>query len=313
MAERRERTDEDAEKTEAEEDAEQRARELEDKVARLTAQSERALRDLIDYKQELAQRGNMLKTVAEEAASTSVVASANSNAARRSRRRPSVSDDEDEDADYGDVDEDMEMSGTTSQILSPTELLKNAKEKYITSYTAMTMRIRYIGAPYWILLSSTTNQALTCRYADDNDYIGFKKIIHDAQHPGENAPPMPHSSTWFPVESENVRSNPAAARRRQLATQTDNTENGDEEEDEIQMTGVISSLKCPLTLMTFKEPYSNRICKHTFEKSAILEFHMKNAVSFVDPSQAGRRGRNVPQGPKQLKCPAQGCDAVSND
>lgn len=108
-----------------------------------------------------------------------------------------------------------------------------------------------------------------------------------------------------------MRPNPAAARRRRLATQTDNTEN-DDEEDDIQMTGVISSLKCPLTLRTFKEPYSNRVCKHTFEKSAILEFHKNNAVSFVDPSQAGRRGRNVPQGPKQLKCPAQGCDAVSD-
>jgi len=77
------------------------------------------------------------------------------------------------------------------------------------------------------------------------------------------------------------------------------------------MTAVVSSLKCPLTLQTFKEPYSNHVCKHTFEKSAILQFHRENAVSFVDPSQGGRRGRGVPVGPKQLKCPERGCDAVS--
>ena len=107
-------------------------------------------------------------------------------------------------------------------------------------------------------------------------------------------------------------SNPAAARRRRLANNTNSTEN-DDDDDDIQMTGVISSLKCPLTLKTFKEPYSNHVCNHTFEKSAILEFHRNNAVSFVDPSQGNKRGRNIPQGPKQLKCPAQGCDAVSNE
>jgi CheY-like chemotaxis protein len=84
-----------------------------------------------------------------------------------------------------------------------------------------------------------------------------------------------------------------------------------DDDDDLQMTGVISSLKCPLTLRTFKEPYSNKKCKHTFEKSAILQFHRENAVSFVDPSQGGRRGRGVPAGPKQLKCPERGCDAVS--
>lgn len=123
---------------------------------------------------------------------------------------------------------------------------------------------------------------------------------------------MPPASSWFPNEDGGVNSNPSAARRRRLASQTDNTENGgDDDDDDIQMTGVVSSLKCPLTLQTFKEPYSNKKCKHTFEKSAILQFHRENAVSFVDPSQGGRRGRGVPAGPRQLKCPQHGCDAVS--
>jgi hypothetical protein len=119
---------------------------------------------------------------------------------------------------------------------------------------------------------------------------------------------MPHASTWFPAETAGATSNPAAAQRRRVVSKTDN---GDDDEDDIQMTGIISSLKCPLTLKTFKEPYSNRVCKHTFEKSAILEFHKKSAVAFVDPSQGGRRGGYVPQGPKQLKCPTAGCEAVS--
>jgi len=148
------------------------------------------------------------------------------------------------------------------------------------------------------------------RYAEHNDYIGFKRIVHDAQHPGDNAPPVPPASTWF-LDEIVASTNPSAARRRRMATQTDNTENGDDDDDDIQMTAVVSSLKCPLTLQTFKEPYSNRVCKHTFEKSAILQFHHENAVSFTDPSQGGRRGRGFPAGPKQLKCPERGCDAVS--
>jgi hypothetical protein len=94
-----------------------------------------------------------------------------------------------------------------------------------------------------------------------------------------------------------------------MASQANNTEQADDEDDDIQMTGAVSSLKCPLTLQTFTEPYSNNKCKHTFEKSAILEFHRTNAVAFPDPSQR-QRSRAGPQGPKLLKCPERGCDAV---
>lgn len=134
-------------------------------------------------------------------------------------------------------------------------------------------------------------------------------MIHDAQNPGDTKPPMPHASTWFAEDAQST--NKYAARRRRLASQTDNTQNGDEEDDEIQMIGVVSSLKCPLTLKTFKEPYSNHVCKHTFEKSAILDYHRSNAVAFADPSQPSSRRGARPQGPKRVKCPERGCDAVS--
>jgi hypothetical protein len=75
--------------------------------------------------------------------------------------------------------------------------------------------------------------------------------------------------------------------------------------------GAVSSLKCPLTLQTFVIPYSNHICKHTFEKEAILDMHKRSAVAYLDPKYGGRKPRGVAEGPRQLECPSLGCDAVS--
>jgi hypothetical protein len=126
--------------------------------------------------------------------------------------------------------------------------------------------------------------------------------VHDALHPGENAPPVPHASTWFPEDNLNES---AGSRRRRNNT-TDNTNNDD---DEIQMTGVTFNLKCPLTLQVFKEPYSNNVCSHTFEKSAFLAYFNSSATVFAQPGQRGRGQQ--PQGPKRAKCPQSGCDKVS--
>jgi hypothetical protein len=134
------------------------------------------------------------------------------------------------------------------------------------------------------------------RYAENNDYVNFKRLLHDSLHPGAEAPPVPAASTWFPSSTA-----PSSSRRR-----TNNADqNGNESDDDLIIAGEVSSLKCPLTLRTFVEPYSNNICRHTFEKSAILEMHHMSAVAFQAPGQ--RRG----QGPKKLQCPQAGCNAVS--
>lgn len=138
LAQTREDAQDDSEKTEAEEAAEQRAREMEVKVEKLTAESEKALRDLIDYKQELAQQGELLQKVRDKAAA----ATGGNNTARRPRRRPSDDlEDEDEDVEPPAENEDIEMS-VAEAILSPTELLRQAKEEYRTTYTSKTMRVR---------------------------------------------------------------------------------------------------------------------------------------------------------------------------
>jgi E3 SUMO-protein ligase NSE2 len=149
MAQRREAAQDDSEKTEAEEEAEQRAREMEKRVSKLNAESEKALRDLIDYKQELAHQDELLQSVSDEAAAASTAASASAaasrnRAARRERRPDQSSEDEEGNFEPTAEDEDVEMSGTEAQaaILSPTELLKKAREEYQTAYTSKTLRAR---------------------------------------------------------------------------------------------------------------------------------------------------------------------------
>jgi hypothetical protein len=143
---------------------------------------------------------------------------------------------------------------------------------------------------------------LAYRYVN-NDYKSFKRTVHDAMHPGENAPQVPHASTWFPETQT------GGAQNKRARTSTDNANEESEEEDDVIIAGATKDLKCPLTLQMFVEPYSNNVCPHAFEKSAITAYLDENGVAFAPPNQ--RRGQRTAQGPKQVKCPTVGCEAVS--
>ncbi|KAJ4263856.1 hypothetical protein NW762_005893 [Fusarium torreyae] len=99
------------------------------------------------------------------------------------------------------------------------------------------------------------------RYALNNDYAGFKKLWHDAMA-GEEGPPLPDASRWFTPDGKPIMSGTAAG---QGAAD-------DDEDDDIAVAREVISINCPLTLQPMKDPYTNRNCKHTFEKSALLEY-----------------------------------------
>ncbi|KAH7157724.1 zinc-finger of the MIZ type in Nse subunit-domain-containing protein [Dactylonectria estremocensis] len=96
------------------------------------------------------------------------------------------------------------------------------------------------------------------RYALNNDYAAFKKLWHDAMA-GEDGPPLPDASRWFRPDGQPVM--------RELAD-----DDAGEDDDDIAVAREVLSMKCPLTLQPMKQPYSNRKCKHTFEKAAILDY-----------------------------------------
>ncbi|KAI9650746.1 hypothetical protein NHQ30_000771 [Ciborinia camelliae] len=156
---------------------------------------------------------------------------------------------------------DAEEEQPDGEVISAVELLDQTKEEYKTKYEA---------------------ESMTKRYASHNDYRSFKRVVHDSLHPDQEVP-LPKESTWFPSDRLN-KSRPR------------NEEEGEEEssDDEIVIEKIVKDLKCPLTFATFREPYTNHKCNHSFEKAAITEYHRNHAM--------------LKEGHRVVKCPALGCE-----
>jgi len=108
---------------------------LEGKVLDLTTKAEKALRDLIDYSDELAMQDTVMKGVSEEIAA----APAAQPAVRRRQREPRANDEEGEEEEPED---ENNAPAADENILSAVELLKKAKEEHIARYTSKSMRDR---------------------------------------------------------------------------------------------------------------------------------------------------------------------------
>ncbi|EAT80321.1 hypothetical protein HBH56_097420 [Parastagonospora nodorum] len=133
-----------------------------------------------------------------------------------------------------------------------------------------------------------TSKSLTTRYARNNDYREFKRMVHDAKY-GDGGPVLGHEDTWF---TETGSPAPGIT----------DTQRGDfDDDDDIVMDKATISIRCPLTFQQFKEPYTSTKCPHTFEKHAIVEMIRTSTNS------TGTRG---PRGgaTKAVNCPVAGCD-----
>lgn len=90
-------------------------------------------------------------------------------------------------------------------------------------------------------------------------------------------------------------------------TQQQANDNDDSDEDIIVARASIT-LKCPLTVRYFVEPYSNRVCTHSFEKSAILDYIRQNSRMH---QERDAHGKDVGAPKKRVECPQAGCSKVS--
>lgn len=132
-------------------------------------------------------------------------------------------------------------------------------------------------------------------YASHNNYIGFKRTVHDALHPEDEAPPMPHASTWFPTSPTSAPNTATRTRVRAKARRLT-------EEQELAIAREKISIRCPLTLLPFRDPVTSSKCPHSFEKEAILDM--------IEQSDAriGGTGRRGDKGVKAVQCPV--CEMV---
>ncbi|KAH8776403.1 zinc-finger of the MIZ type in Nse subunit-domain-containing protein [Diaporthe sp. PMI_573] len=127
------------------------------------------------------------------------------------------------------------------------------------------------------------------KYAVNNKYIDFRQSWHEGLYQNPDDIPLPDATKWFDRDGRPR----LEARRDEQGGGADEheDEDGGDEEDEIQIAREKRSFRCPLSLAVIREPFTCRLCKHSFEKSAITEYI------------TGGNGRG-----RVAKCPVPGCN-----
>ncbi|KAI9800949.1 MAG: hypothetical protein M1833_003086 [Piccolia ochrophora] len=257
-------------------ESERALEELRGKVNELTEEMEASTRSIIDVQAKLASSERVLKGV-QQAAGSGALGPIDPPASQQRRRnlRAGV-DDEDLDEEMSDdflETPEGERDPTSENATGPVAFLRKGLQSQSEIYQAQSMRLRY---------------------ATHNDYIGFKRIVHDALHPSDDAPPVPHADTWFPASSQtpfdpgNSGSLDQSQRPRTGADEIDS-------DDDIAIAREKTSLKCPITLLPFENPVTSKKCPHSFEQEAIL--------SMISQSQTRVGGNGRGEGEPSVQCP----------
>ncbi|KAI9844626.1 MAG: hypothetical protein M1837_005478 [Sclerophora amabilis] len=160
-------------------------------------------------------------------------------------------------------------------------------------------------------------QSMRNKYSTHNSYVGFKRIVHDAQNPGDDGPPVPHADTWFPSTNTSSQhrnpssTDPASTHRSQphrggagsqtIPDPSARSPSADSSDDDIAIAREKTSLRCPLTFLPFKDPVTSTKCPHSFERAAILDMIANSPIR--DRGRAGGRGAGAGIGEKAVNCP----------
>lgn len=126
---------------------------------------------------------------------------------------------------------------------------------------------------------------LAARYTGNNDYVSFKRLVHDARY-GDDGPALPPPRSWF-----TDRGSPAPGFTL--------TQHRNDSDDDVAIERETISTRCPITLQNFKDPVTSTKCPHSFEKGAILQMIQQSSA------RIGSRGTE-----KAVQCPVAGCDQV---
>ncbi|RYP12060.1 hypothetical protein DL767_011498 [Monosporascus sp. MG133] len=207
---RQQKRGEGTQKTDRDRAEEKAALALKEEVPQLTEECESAVRRVIDLQVELEDGKNALRETIHRAESEDAHATPRRGA-------------------QNDYEDDEMADGSQPQVTGAWRTLQEAKKKMADDYAAKTMYERY---------------------ALNNDYIGFKRLAHDAIY-GTDGKPLPDPSRWF----------------------TQNGGHADEDDDEDLVIAEESvSINCPLSMRVMEDPYTCNKCKHTFDKASLHSF-----------------------------------------
>jgi hypothetical protein len=241
------------------------------KVESMTKRMEEGMRRMIDGRIAVEQMKNSIASAAESARAEASTQASTLATRSQARRRRGGDDEDDEEDDY-EVPTPTDPDAGTQAVASVSEGWMNKLDD---------QKIKY------------QNLSLGQRYAKDNDYITFKRIVHESRFP-DGEVEMPHASAWFTASG--------------AAPQPGVTGDGGDEDsdDDIQIQRTKTSTKCPLTLQEFRDPVTSSKCKHSFEASAIMEMiqHSHETVG----GQPASRSRAAAGGEKTVRCPVASCD-----
>ncbi|KAJ5478980.1 hypothetical protein N7530_004489 [Penicillium desertorum] len=283
---RRRQGDENVDDDEANEEY-QRLAEAEARVDAITARMEEKTRLIVDSEIKLQGLTDAMSQIEREEGETVAAAlGVRQTRQQRARQRANDGDDADgtedpTDADYED-EQEREMRERNAQNPPSRKLEDKLAE----------------GVQKWNELS------LTERYASNNSYIGFYRMVHDSKFPGDDVPPLPHSSTWFEhMEDRNARSGASArTRNRNRGVSPAGSD------DDIAIERERISLKCPLTLTPYQDPVTSTKCPHSFEREAIMDMINRSPTTIAPPaSRRGQRRVHV------VKCPVCSTPLTADD
>lgn len=225
------------------------------RAEKMTQKMDESIRKIIDGEHSVDSLEDGLKAVSAQAVTSSQPVAQSQRSTRHGTQRV-VEEDEDEDMpDFDPTDPGATARGTPkAPVFNLTEAFRDHIEQD---------RDRY------------QTHSLSERYADNNRYAHFKASLHDGMHPGDDAPPVPHKSTWFNEGNQPAPGETAA--------------DGEDSDDDIAVSREKISTKCPLTLREFEDVVTSKKCPHSFEKSAII-------------SLMGGQGAR-----REVQCPVPGC------
>ncbi|KAG9248630.1 zinc-finger of the MIZ type in Nse subunit-domain-containing protein [Calycina marina] len=180
-----------------------------------------------------------------------------------------------EDAEEGEEEEREQEAEALPEVTGAVELLHKARKDYHESYQSKSM---------------------VQKYADNNSaYNTFKMLVHDSMY-GDTVT-MPKATAWFHGDTPDVFYGSSTQNRNAGEDDYMADENSG---DEIVIAGSKNEYKCPLTFAVFVDPFTSKVCQHTFEKANIIDYINKN----------GKGTGNA----KQVQCPQSGCGSmVSKD